>query len=156
MVTRRKRCSECDCRFTPSPRARSTQRVCGATCRAARDRKLARLRRRRDLAGYRADDRVRQQDSRDRQTEAGKAHADGPRHAPASAPKPSESFEEVARFVHRAVEASRATLMRDLSRNWPRLLQLAAEGGDTSRASFGGQVVDLPGRSDPNLATRHA
>ena len=47
MVPRR-RCSECRCSFTPSPRAVLSQRVCGAACRAARDRKLPRGRRRRD------------------------------------------------------------------------------------------------------------
>lgn len=38
-----------------------TQRVCCPTCRARRDRKLARKRRRDDVDGYRADERARQQ-----------------------------------------------------------------------------------------------
>ena len=60
-MSARKRCSECRCTFTPSPQARATQRVCSAPCRAARDRKLARKRRREDLDGFRDDDKRRQQ-----------------------------------------------------------------------------------------------
>jgi hypothetical protein len=55
----RRRCTECRCSFTPSPRALATQRVCGSECRAARDRKLARKRRREDLDAYREDEQLR-------------------------------------------------------------------------------------------------
>ena len=153
MVTR-KRCSECGCRFTPSPRARSTQRVCSAKCRAARDRKLARARRRREIDDYRADERERQQAFRGNRAKA--AGIGAPCHAPASTPKHSESLEEIIRFVDRAFEASRATLLRDLSRNWPRLREIVAKAGDVSRASFGGQALDSTAGSDPDLAKRHA
>jgi len=67
-----------------------------------------------------------------------------------------ESLEEIGQIVHRAVEASRATLMRDLSRIRPLLRKILAEEETASRASFGGQARDLPGGSDPSLATRHA
>lgn len=155
MVTR-KRCSECGCRFTPSPRARSTQRVCSAECRAARDRKLARARRRREIDDYRADERERQRASRSKRAQAQTAGNETPCHAPASRLKPSESLEEIIRFVDRAFEASRASLLRDLSRHWPRLREMVAKGGDVSRASFGGQVLDSTAGSDPERARRHA
>lgn len=60
----RRRCSECRRTFTPSPRARSTQRVCCVACRAARDRRLAQIRRRGDLDAFRADERERQRNRR--------------------------------------------------------------------------------------------
>jgi hypothetical protein len=155
MLTR-KRCSECGCRFSPSPRARSTQRVCGAACRAARDRKLARARRRREIDDYRADERERQQASRAHRAQAKAAGIGGGGHAPASAPKASESLEEIIGFVDRAFEASRASLLRALSRNWPRLREIVAKAGDVSRASFGAQGLDPAARSDPEPARRHA
>jgi hypothetical protein len=139
MATRR-RCSECGCRFTPSPRAQTTQRVCGAACRVARDRKLAQRRRRREIVEYRADELYRQQAVRDQRAQAKReaAEIDPPRHAPPSASKPSDLPEEFARFVDRAVEASRASLLRDLSRIWPRFRENLAKAGTASRASFGG------------------
>jgi hypothetical protein len=41
-----RRCSECRKTISPAPSASATQRVCSAACRAVRDRKLARARRR--------------------------------------------------------------------------------------------------------------
>jgi hypothetical protein len=124
--------------FTPSPQAQSTQRVCGPECRVARDRKLARARRRREVEAYRADERGRQQERRAAQAaraaetctaqgeaatpeaaQARAAAAGGGCHAPPSASKPSESLEEVVRFVDRRLEASRASLLRALRRKWP-------------------------------------
>jgi hypothetical protein len=137
MATRR-RCTECRCVFTPSPRAQSTQRVCGPECRAARDRKLARARRRREVDAYRADERGRQQERRAAQAaraaevRAGQAEAATPDaaqaravtagggcHAPPSASNPSESLDEIVRFVDRRLEVSRASLLRALRRKWP-------------------------------------
>jgi hypothetical protein len=128
MVTRR-RCSECGCRFTPSPRARTTQRVCGAACRVARDRKLAQRRRRREVVECRADERDRQQAVRDQRAQAKReaAEIDAPRHAPPSASKSADLPEEFAQFVDRAVEASRLRFRENL-----------AKAGTASRASFGG------------------
>src|SRR5271170_1427230 len=134
MVTR-KRCSECGRRYTPSPRAQSTQRVCGAACRAARDRKLARVRRRREIYDYRADERVRQRASRAARAKAAPAEIGAPCHAPASASKSLELPEEIVQFLDRAVAASRATLLLDLSRIWPRLCENVAKAGGVSRAS---------------------
>src|SRR5262249_26780389 len=114
----RKRCSECRRTFTPSPRARATQRVCGAACRASRDRKLARARRRRELGEARSDERLRQQQHREKQRRVSakgapeRAAAQG--HAPASRPNPSISQKELAEILDRALELSRASLMRDL------------------------------------------
>ena len=155
MATRR-RCSECRCTFTPSPRARTTQQVCGPGCRAARDRKLARARRRADIEGFRADERRRQQARRADRAEARSVEAPCDRHAPASVAKYSEVQEEVARFVDRVVEASRATLLRDLGRKWPRLREILVKGGEVSRASFGGQAPDLTAQSSRIVDTRHA
>jgi hypothetical protein len=155
MVTR-KRCSECGRRYTPSPRARSTQRVCGAECRAARDRKLARVRRRREIDDYRADERVRQQASRAARAKAPPAALGAPCHAPASTSTSSELQDEIIHFLDHAVDVSRATLLRDLRRNWPRLCENVAKAGGVSRTSFGGQVPDSSGRSASDPAGRHA
>jgi hypothetical protein len=151
-----KRCSECRCSFSPSPRARLTQRVCGAECRAVRDRKLARARRRSDIEGYRDDERVRQEASRGRRVKAQAGEVGAVCHAPASAPKSAELPEEILRFVDRAVEASRATLLRGLSRSWPRLRENVATAGEVSRTSFGVQAPDLTARSDADRGMRHA
>jgi hypothetical protein len=115
MATRR-RCSECRRTFTPSAKAQTTQRVCGATCRAARDRKLARARRRCEVVEHRAEERQRQQASRALRKAA-------TCHAPASAAKSAELPEEIVRLVDHALSLSRATLMRDLRRKLPGLMQ---------------------------------
>jgi len=140
-----------------------TQKVCGDACRAARDRQLARARRRRELADYRADERRRQQAVRDQRAEARAkgeaAPAEGAigeaRHAPASAAKSAESLKEIAQIVDRTFEASRASLLRDLSRKWPHLREILATDGTASRASFRGQVPESPAKSGADRATRH-
>jgi hypothetical protein len=113
-----RRCSECRGTFTPSPRARATQRVCGAACRVSRDRRLARARRRRELAEHRSDERQRQQLHREKQRGASAAASPAPsaaeRHAPASPPNPAISPRKLAEIVDRAFELSRASLLRDL------------------------------------------
>jgi hypothetical protein len=153
----RKRCSECRSPFIPSPRAQSTQRVCGVDCRSVRDRKLARARRRREVDDYRADEQVRQEASRGRRAaKARAAEAGEVCHAPASASKSSKLPEEFVEFVDRAVEASRATLLRVLRRNWPRPRENVATAGAVSRASFGVQPPDLTARSDADRGMRHA
>jgi hypothetical protein len=155
MATRR-RCSECRCSFTPSPRARTTQQVCGPGCRTVRDRKLARARRRADIEGFRADERRRQRACRAERAEARSVEAQRDGHAPASAAKYSEVQEEVGRFVDRVVEASRATLLRDVRQEWPRLREILVKGGEVSRASFRGQVPDQTAQSARIVDTRHA
>jgi hypothetical protein len=126
----------------------------------ARDRKLARARRRREIDDARADERTRQRDSRARRTHAKAttedAGIDAPGHAPASAPNSAESLKEIVRFVDRAFAVSRATLLRDLGRSGPHLREKRAKAGRRSRASFGGQGLDLPGHSGPILGRRHA
>jgi hypothetical protein len=160
MATRR-RCTECRCTFTPSPRARSTQRVCGPACRAARDRKLGRARRRVDIAGARADDRRRQQAARARRAEAREAPARAAPsgagcHAPPSAPKSAQLPEDLVRFVDRAFEASRASLVRDLRKKWPWPSEFVATPFALSRASFGTERCDPTGESGAFLAGCHA
>ena len=102
-----RRCSECRKSFVAAPSARTTQRVCGTTCRARRDRKLARGRRRAELVDARVDERARQQRRRERRA-AGKCHA------PPSARKPSELQVEILQSVDRALTLSRATLAVEL------------------------------------------
>jgi hypothetical protein len=159
MATRR-RCIECRCTFTPSPRARQTQRVCGPACRAARDRKLARQRRRADLIGTREDDKRRQQALRARRSEARAAAVQASTgvgcHAPRSASKSEELPEDLVRRVDRAFEASRASLLRDLRRKWPRSRTDVATPRALSRTSFGVQVCDPTGKSAAFVATCHA
>lgn len=61
--------------------------------------------------------------------------------------------------MDRAVEASRATLLRDLTLKWPRVRELlvtGGEAGDVSRASFPGQVSDLNAQSAGIVGMRHA
>jgi hypothetical protein len=155
MATRR-RCSECRCTFTPSPRALTTQQVCGALCRAARNRKLARMRRRGDVDGYRADERRRQRESRATRAEARGVAPPDDRHAPASEAKSSEAQAEIAQLVDQVVAVSRATLLRDLRRRWPRLREILATGGEVSRASFRGQGTDPTAQSGGVMDARHA
>src|SRR5688572_9093355 len=106
MAPCRRRCTECRRTFTPSPRAVATQCVCSRACRAARDRKLARIRRAKDIKGYRADEQQRQRDSRKARArakqpaEAGAEPAPAPArtdcHAPPSAFKSPDSQKEIA------------------------------------------------------------
>jgi hypothetical protein len=86
-----------------------TQCVCGASCRAQRDRKLAKRRRRAELVEHRADE---------RQVHRAKAldGADRPgRHAPASDGKSLEVQAKIEVFVDRVLARSRASLVRDLA-----------------------------------------
>jgi hypothetical protein len=136
--------------FMPEPSGRDTQRVCGRDCRKARDRRLARARRGRDRDEARIDERERQRTSRKARREAGC-------HAPASARKCPLSNKQVRQFVDRALERSRATLVRDLRGV---LLRFASISGDPSahgvamsRATLGVQMPDSVGDSGEKLAT---
>jgi len=144
-----RRCAECRKTFTPAPSARTTQRVCGHGCRAARDRRLVRARRRGAIEEARADERERQRAHRERRTAAGC-------HAPPSARKPLYSRQEVGRFVDRAFALSRATLVRDLRGILLRIAPAAghAEGtrGSLSRATLGAQHADTATDSSEKLA----
>jgi hypothetical protein len=141
--------------------------VCGPACRAARDRKLSRARRRREIEDYRADERERQRQSRQarrakahsaeaRSAEARSAEANPVGHAPASAAKPRQLPPEVVEWVERAVDRSRASLMRDLRRFWPSRSESVAASGEVSRASFGGQVMDSAKQSGTIMDGGHA
>jgi hypothetical protein len=151
----RRRCTECRCSFAPSPRALQTQLVCGPACRATRDRKLARARRRREIDDYRADERQRQQTRRNARAKARAAEEPPACHAPPSASKPSDLPDKIIQFVDRALDASRATLLRDLRREWPRLRANVATPTPLSRRSFASQDADLPHQSAAFLDTRH-
>jgi hypothetical protein len=95
--------------------------VCGAECRAARDRKLARRRRQREVEDARADERERQRARRAKRSTASGCHA------PSSAPKPPISRGEIADFVDRAFALSRAKLVRDLRAGLGRYAQKPGE-----------------------------
>src|SRR5260221_10484332 len=145
-----RRCTECRTTFTAEPSARDTQRVCGERCRKARDRRLARVRRRRDRDDARADERERQRASR-------RARAEGGCHAPPSPRKCPLSDREVRQFVDRALDRSRATLERDLR---GLLLRLASVSGDVtaasaamSRATLGAYKSEITAGFRANLAT---
>lgn len=150
-----RRCTECRCSFAPSPRALTTQRVCGPACRVARDRKLARARRRREIDDYRADERRRQEESR---ADRAKTAAGAPArcHAPPSARKPPDLHEEVLQIVDRVLDVSRAILLRDLRRSWPQPRGIVAKAGRVSRATFGAQVCDPTAESGAIPAACHA
>jgi hypothetical protein len=144
------RCAECRTTFTAEPSARDTQRVCGEVCRKSRDRRLARARRRRDLEEARADERERQQTSR-------KARAEAGCHAPPSIRKCPLSNKEVRQFVDRALERSRATLVRDLRGVLLRFAQIAGEpstlGAVMSRATLDVEGPEFMGDSGEKLVT---
>jgi hypothetical protein len=64
--------------------------------------------------------------------------------------------EDLVHFVDRAVAASRATLLRALSRKWPLVRDFVATAGPVSRASFGAQACDPTARSGPSRDGGHA
>jgi len=152
----RRRCTECRRTFTPSPRALATQCVCGPACRAARDRKLARARRRREIDDYRADECDRQRASRAGRARSATTVGVPPGcHAPPSASKSPDLRKEIAQIVERIVARSRATLEHDLRRIWPRQREIVARPGAASRASFGAQACDSEGQSGAIPACCH-
>jgi hypothetical protein len=122
----RARCTECRRRFEAAASARATQRVCGAACRALRDRKLARARRRRELEDARADERERQRTSRSRRR-APARRDDSPQD-----PEYGLSRTQVSQLVDRVLALSRASLVRDFEgalRSYAALRQEARSPG---------------------------
>lgn len=131
--------------------------MCGPACRAARDRKLTRARRRRELEDYREDERERQRQSRGARRAQGRAaETDAVGHAPPSGVKERQLPAEVIELVDRAVDRSRASLMRDLLRFWPLRAEIVASTGEVSRASFGIQAMDSSKGSGAILDGGHA
>jgi hypothetical protein len=125
-----RRCSEFRKPFEVEPSAVATQRVCGVVCRAKRDRKLARARRRDDLDDARIAERQRQRLNRVRRAAASGCHA-----------VPSQrndlgSLEEVWRSVDRALRLSRGSLVGDLTEIvWQLAQNLASPAGCHAGAS---------------------
>lgn len=118
----RKRCSECRCWFEPARTAEQSQKTCSQRCREKRRRKQANRRRRRDLDGYRADERQRQADCRERRRDQGREGTEN-------------------RHVSRATLSSQEAILRDkIIESWDKLLEL-------SRARFERRVAHLLGRS---------
>lgn len=128
-TTERKRCTECRGWYEPAASALETQRVCGeAACKRARKRKQARARRSARLQDYRADERSRQRECRDRRRAKGC-------HAPASVGKAAllkagmlETWDEM---VGGLAALSRASLQRRI----PRLARLWATEVGTKEGS---------------------
>lgn len=153
----RRRCTECRRSFIPSPRALATQRVCGPECRATRDRKQARKRRRDDLDAYREDELRRQQEARARRAAAPSPPPAPPGcHAPPSPPKSTDLQEEFVRILARLVEVSRATLRREGRRRAAPMRPIVAKAPPASRATFGLQVCDPTRDPGAILAACHA
>jgi hypothetical protein len=105
--------------FTPSPQAKSKQQVCGPKCRAKRDGKLQRARRRREIDDHRTDERDRQRASRARRREA-------TCHAPPAESKHSKVQEKSEQIVARPPTMSRASLEQKLTEMMPILDQIVA------------------------------
>ena len=143
-----RRCTECRKTFAPAKSALSTQCVCSKACRALRDRKLARERRRCDLDDARIDERDRQRARREQLA--------GGCHAPPSARKCPLSPKEVRQFVDRALARSRATLVHDLRGILRRFAPIRGEGPTLamarSRATLGSEDSGIAGESGANLA----
>lgn len=95
------------------------QRVCGAECRLARRRKLARRRRARRVQDFRVDERERQRISRARRREvaeaAGTAAVSSGSHAPACTPNRAKLIANLLDSWDVAVAMSRAGLQRKLA-----------------------------------------
>jgi hypothetical protein len=122
----RRRCTECRCWFVPCGSATHSQKVCSQTCRRKRQRKLARRRRRADLEGFRAEERVRQQVHRERLRDERLIEADEP-------------------AVSRATLSAPEAVLRDqIVESWDRQLLL-------SRATFARRVSLLLGRERKKL-----
>lgn len=126
MVTRC-RCTECKKRFVASAKSGDDQRTCGEACRLQRRRKLARKRRRKDVEGYRADERERQARRRARLVEARALTAAGLMqaqvgsdaeqcHAPAPTSKSLELQAEIHQILVGPFRLSRAGFGRELQR----------------------------------------
>ena len=122
----RKRCSECRHWFHPAHTAEQSQKTCSRTCREKRRRKQARRRRKRDLEGYRADERRRQADSReDRRLRSG----DG------------SNIEQMSRTI---LSAEEAVLRDEIIGSWDRMQK-------QSRARFERRLGNLLGGSGEKL-----
>ena len=148
MVPRR-RCTECRKTFSPAATARRTQRVCCATCRAARDRRLARARRRRELGDFRADERERQRTRRERPGGEGC-------HAPPSTRNYPQLPREVVDFVDRLTRLSRASLLRRLHEFFRHgMAPGVAKAGAMSRASLEAKAQENTADRGKNVATGH-
>lgn len=113
--------------FSPSAQARSTQRVCGPTCRAKRDSKLQRARRRRDIEDHRADERERQRASRARR------RSEATRHAPPAAHKPSKVLGKLGQVVDPTEALSRVSLKQQVAELMPLLRKIVANHAPVTR-----------------------
>jgi hypothetical protein len=120
-MSTRLRCTECRKRFVGSPQAGEDQCTCSDACRVLRRRRLARERRRKDLEGYRADERERQRWRRARMAEAGALlMAQGGKspkcHVLGSVRKSLELQEEIHRILDGPFRMSRAGFGLELQR----------------------------------------
>lgn len=121
-----RRCTECRC-VIRSAKATSKQRVCGPACRAKRDSKLQRARRRRDIEDHRADERERQRASRARRR--GEATC----HAPPAESKAAKVKDKLGQIVDGAPPLSRASLEQQVAELMPMLRQIVANHAPVTR-----------------------
>jgi hypothetical protein len=115
----RRRCTTCREWFRPDVRAGERQRVCSPECRRERRRRQAKRRRSEDLEGYRAAERVRQQEHRAKG--AARSRAPSPTGPPMGAAsragreaQGSETLEKILVAWDRASRLSRAGLQQAL------------------------------------------
>ena len=153
----RRRCTECRRSFTPSPRAASSQCVCSPECRAARNRKLARARRSRDIEAYREDEKHRQQQSRAERARTVSPPPDAREcHAPPSTHKALDSKQKIDWIVARVMAASRATFVRELTRITAASREIVVKPRPSSRATFRRQARELAKESGSIPGSCHA
>jgi hypothetical protein len=123
----RRKYTSCRHWYHPSPTAK-TQQTCSKRCRCERRRKLAKQRRRKDLAGYRAEDRARQQSWR----EANASAAGG------------LSGAATTRLSRATFAPEVAVLYDEIVEDWDKIMNL-------SRARFERKIAVLLGRNGPKL-----
>ncbi len=111
----RKRCCSCHRWFHPHPSAVLSQQTCSLKCRVERRRRLARLRRERELHAYRVEERLRQRECRARRREAPRTETVS---APVSRTTLSAQGTELEEFIlakwDKELRRSRASLSRYL------------------------------------------
>ena len=111
----RKRCCSCHRWFHPHPSAVLSQKTCSLECRIQRRRRLARLRRERELHEYRVEERLRQRGCRARRGEASRSETvSGPVSRTTLSVQITELQEIILKKWDQELQRSRASLARHL------------------------------------------
>lgn len=112
----RKRCTICRRWYHPSIKSFSLQKTCSETCRKIRRRRLARLRRERELQDYRVDERARQRVCRERKRKRGvEPPTSGNLSRTGLTPQRTDLRRVVRESVDMALGRSRTALIRQLT-----------------------------------------